>query len=175
MKVQIKKQLRKTKWQFLTYGWLLLSVFASCDKVSQTLYSDFEETEHTGWLRRQLMEFSPFAEDSTFSGKVKNTDCDLILTLRHNDYLDKREIWVAFEETDREGNVSNDTVKLEMCDARGRWKGRGHRGIYEFEYKVRERYRIPDGYSLSVTHAMLSDTLTGINDVGLTIVRSNKQ
>lgn len=155
--------------------WCLLLVLAqSCDKIPDVLYSDFKGADRDGWCRMQSMDYMPFAEDSAFMAGVSGKKCDIIVTLRHNDYLDKREIWLALEQSDAEGKVSDDTVRIEMCDMRGRWNGRGHRGLYEKDYVVSRDCILPEGYALSVTHAMQADTLKGIVDVGLSIICSDK-
>lgn len=154
------KHIRLTK-----YAALLVCACAlmACERV---VYSDCR-TLADGWSKDSVYEF-PFTIDEVDG--VYQTQ----LIIRHTDNYSNQNLWLFVEQTTPAGTLRRDTVQYLLADEFGRWTGSGIGSIYENVciYQQRVRYRTAGRYTLRVTHGMRYDTLDGISDVGVKIVRT---
>ncbi|RLD40915.1 MAG: gliding motility lipoprotein GldH, partial [Bacteroidetes bacterium] len=71
-------------------------------------------------------------------------------------------------------NLTKDTIECILADREGRWLGKGWGAVKENTILLSERMRFPlkGKYEFMIQHAMRVDTLKGIRDVGIRIVKS---
>lgn len=71
------------------------------------------------------------------------------------------------------GNISRDTIELNLANNEGKWLGKGWGDIKENNIVLKTGLAFPlsGNYKFLVQHAMRVDTLTGINNIGLSIIK----
>lgn len=71
------------------------------------------------------------------------------------------------------GNISRDTIELNLADDEGKWLGKGWGDIKESNIVLKTGLAFPlnGNYRFLVQQAMRVDTLKGINDIGLSIIK----
>ena len=76
-------------------------------------------------------------------------------------------LWLEIAVTSGGKDISADTVNLTLCDPYGRWLGKGFGGSYQIEMPVARDIAIDSLTTLRVRHIMRSDTIIGIDQVGI--------
>ena len=71
------------------------------------------------------------------------------------------------------GNVSRDTIECMIANDEGKWLGKGWSDIKENNIQLKSGLRFPltGNYKFLIQQAMRVDTLKGIVDIGLYIIK----
>ena len=140
----------------------LFFIFISCDE--NRIYDEYKSMPEAIWLNNNVAEFE-FTLDDTLSKnqvyiKIRNT-VDYTFS---NIYLFTK---VSFPD----GRILIDTLEYEMTDSEGMWLGDGVSGIKNnlLYYKKDVVFYEKGNYKFSIQHGMRTDSLVGIQNVGLRI------
>lgn len=145
--------------------WLALSLsFIACN-YNGTLLHSYKSLPTEGWFRRDTICFD--------IPKVKeNINGTLILGLRTTSLIGIKEVVLAVEQCNETGVVSRcDTIRYPLTDAEGKGLGKGVNILqYETE-QLSFRLQKDKGSSVRIYHLMTQETLTGLTEVGIKILK----
>jgi gliding motility-associated lipoprotein GldH len=109
-------------------------------------------------------------EPVSFTWEVTDTlqRCDFFVDLRHNQEYPFSNIYLFLEFTFPNGKIGRDTLGCDLADERGRWYGSGFGNLVDHRIGFREATSFPltGSYTVTMRHAMRTDPLPGIEDVG---------
>ena len=126
-----------------------------------TAYSAFRHVDPDGWRYTDTLTFVVGAPADTTP-----VHGDILLTVRHSDAYPYSNIWV---EILTPGGAYQ--TQMELADVYGRWHGHGMGLTFECTDTVLKGLTLARGDTLRLHHAMRTDTLTAIEQLGLFFVR----
>lgn len=136
-----------------------LTVLASC--VSRGSDSGFTSLPASGWAYGDTLLFDVARADSL-------APVELRVAVRNNNDFPYSNLWLEVTYTD--GRLSHrDTVNMPLADVYGRWIGKGFGAQYQSDAVVATHITPPNGSRIGVRHVMRTDTLTGLEQVGITL------
>ncbi|GAB6395536.1 MAG: gliding motility lipoprotein GldH [Bacteroidales bacterium] len=99
---------------------------------------------------------------------------NVILEIRNNNLYPYQNLWVFYREELPGGAVRQDTVQCMLANDWGKWYGKGI-SLFESFFPIRSGYTFPIAgqYTFSFRQGMRSDTLAGIQEIGLRVERDN--
>lgn len=133
--------------------------FSGCGP--EAVYSEQFELDARGWEA---------SEELTFSWNVGDTLAryDFFVDLRHDQTYPFSNIYLFLEFTFPNGKIARDTLGCDLADERGQWYGTGFGNLVDHRIGFREATQFPlsGPYRMTLRHAMRTDPLPGISDVG---------
>lgn len=112
-----------------------------------------------GWRYCEPALFAPEHPDSVARGT-------LAVAVRHDNSYPYRALWL--ELTYKDGDLMRrDTVCLHLADGYGRWLGRGIGTSFQLSDTVNHPFVHVSGDTISLRHIMRTDTLRGLNSIGI--------
>jgi len=147
---------------FILAVMLLQIIAASCDR--NTFYQKTVNLPNEIWNMDSTLIFEFNIHDSlqfyNFYIDVRNT----------TDYP-YQNLFLFFTTQFPDGDIFTDTLNGILCDAYGRWKGKGSGKIKEnrFIFKPKVRFQQKGDYIFSVQQAMRDADLKGITSFGITL------
>lgn len=99
---------------------------------------------------------------------------DITLGIRHDNYYPYRNLWLFVDYIGNDTLIRRDTVECMMANEYGSWYGSGFGTSYQFEKKIKSGIKPADARHIVVWQGMRDDTVTHIENIGITITR-NKQ
>lgn len=167
----MKKLPRKNRW---VRGALILAIalmVQGCEKVTnipEPSYSHFETLPQQGWIHDEYLDFQPYPSDSLSAAKELY---DVVLTVRNRSDYPYKVLWLAVETYD--GNkFCEDTISITLAYPSGQWKGRGNHRLFSVDTCLAKGVKIPECYRISISHVMNTDTLYGINNIGVRLIKT---
>ena len=148
--------------KFLLGVFLLLFVLISCDE--NRIFDEYKSIPKANWLKNDIVEFE-FTLDDTLS---KN---QVFIKIRNTVDYPFSNIYLFTKVNFPDGRILIDTLEYEMTDAQGMWLGNGVSGIKNnlLYYKKDVIFYDKGSYKFSVQQGMRTDSLVGIQNVGLRI------
>jgi len=165
---------------------LLVAMFLSCDK--NIVFSEFQPVQDKIWDKQAEFVFR-------FEIKDASIPYNISLQLRNSRLYPYQNLYVIFEDSrlrgndgdgedsslrgnDRDGGDSSlrgndrDTIECILADSTGKWTGNGIT-LFQNVFMLKTNYHFPDTgtYTISIRHAMVDESLKGIEDVGILIER----
>lgn len=100
---------------------------------------------------------------------------DFYLNVRHNTDYRYSNLYLFLQTRFPNGHLTRDTLQLILADNAGKWLGKGWGSVKEDQILLKRNLRFPmkGNYEFTIWQAMRADTLKGIRNIGLRIVRSN--
>lgn len=151
--------------------WVLGSIIAatflqSCD--SSRVYDQYKSVDAQGWYKSDTLVFQPEIADTA---QLYN----FIINVRHNTDYGYRNLYFFTQTHFPDGSMVEDTLELMLADKSGEWYGSGYGAIRSAEVMVMQRARFhQEGkYQFEIRQAMRSDSLRGIEDIGIRIEKYN--
>lgn len=143
---------------------ILAAVFSSCNQ--NTVYNENVTLPSEGWHKNNAISFNVNIYDS-----LTNYEFSLI-TRNSIDYRFSN-LYIFLITEFPNGNISRDTIECILANDEGKWLGKGWGDIKENKIALKTGLRFPltGNYKFLIQQAMRVDTLTGINDVGLSIIK----
>lgn len=126
---------------------------------------DYAHVSSDGWRRSDTLHFSiPRMKEAG--------DYCLFLGLRSdNDYPYMNASVIVEQKLMPEGHIFVDTVKIDLTRSNGRSRGTGV-NLYQFMTEVDTLYLdVDDSLEISIRHDIKTDTLRGISDVGVELMK----
>ncbi len=134
---------------------LMLPALAACVD-SRNAYSEYHQLDSAGWRYDDAAIFTPEHADSLCEGPV-------VVALRHDSTYPYTDVWL---EVSSEATGRCDTLDIPVVDEYGNWLGSGIGASFQLSDTVGKLLH-PSGTPITVRHIMRTDTLRGINQVGL--------
>lgn len=145
---------------------LLVSSFLfSC--TNKAIYDRYQAIENISWEKEKEYYFTFQIDDTT-------APYDIFLEVRNNNLYPYQNLWLFYQEELPIGPVVRDTIECMLADEYGKWHGSGI-SLYQSTFPIRENYIFPHTgqYTFSFRQGMRNDSLRGIQEIGLRIVRAN--
>lgn len=132
---------------------------------SDVVYTKFVSLPTNGWHSDSTLCFNAKITDSI-------SDYNLVVTMRHTDKYDYQNIWLFVDLMQDTLLLRRDTVNAILADKQGNWYGAGV-FVKELELVYLESVYLPSGNcQLCLQHAMRTEMLNGISDIGLKIIKN---
>jgi gliding motility-associated lipoprotein GldH len=143
-----------------------LFIFASCNFHDE--YFEYSSIRISGWSKDSLYVFRVPINDTT-------STYNIYVNVRNRGEYPYQNLWLFMR------TISPDTIKIKdsiecfLADQRGKWLGSGMGSIMEMPilYKQNIKYHKKGVYQYQIGHGMRDSLLTGINDIGLRIEKTN--
>jgi gliding motility-associated lipoprotein GldH len=121
------------------------------------------------WKLDNVAEFNP---EITDTATIQN----IFLTIRTGSSYPYRNIWLFVNTISPSGKSITDTLQYMLADEKGKWFGRGFGDVKELKLTLRAGVWFPEKgqYQFKIRHAMRTEVLKGVYDIGLRIERAKK-
>jgi gliding motility-associated lipoprotein GldH len=131
------------------------------------VFSDSASVDPEGWAVENAVQFE-WEVDDTLS------KFDFFVDLRHDQSYPFSNIYLFAEFKFPNGKIGRDTLGCDLADERGQWFGSGFGNLVDHRIAFRSATQFPikGTYNLTLTHAMRTDPLPGISDVGFRLESS---
>lgn len=148
---------------FILFSSLL---FTSCNK--DVVYTHYETFKDNEWASKEKATFDVDITDN-------NTLNNISLMVRHADGYPYSNIFLFVETTYPDGKTLRDTMEVILANNKGEWLGSGAGDIFDLKVPIKKNVRFPlaGKYKFVFQHAMRSDPLPLIMDLGFEIEKSN--
>ena len=145
---------------------ILLFLMAGCD--SERVYDTYQSVDQKGWYKNDTLVYQPQIEDTS---ELYN----LIIKVRHHTDYRYRNLYLFTTTRFPDGKATQDTIELMLARKDGSWLGQGFGAIKTAKQLILQRGRfVQEGtYRFELRQAMRTDTLQGIEDVGIRIEKYN--
>jgi gliding motility-associated lipoprotein GldH len=144
---------------------LLVMLLASCS--GGVL---FDQTADVGghWYKDNPKDFDVTVKDSLAT-------YNFYLDVRHSTDYRYSNLYLFLQTRFPNGHLTRDTLQLILADNAGKWLGKGWGSVKEDQILLKHNLRFPlkGNYEFTIWQAMRADTLKGVRNIGLRIVRSN--
>ncbi len=143
---------------------LLSVILYSCS--TDTVYHENVMLPSDGWDKNHPVVFNVNISDSInnyeFGLNIRNT-----ISYRYSN------LYLFLITEFPNGNISRDTLECILANNEGKWLGKGWGDIKENNIVLKSGLRFPltGEYKFHIQQAMRIDTLAGINDIGLSIIK----
>ncbi|MCM1077518.1 MAG: gliding motility lipoprotein GldH [Bacteroides sp.] len=146
----------------------LALILTSCG-VGNRDYSRWTNLPTEGWLYTDTVSLLPVDtslndNDSIVTGAIK-------LALRHGNSYRYSNVWLELTYHTDNRRLVRDTINMRVADVYGRWLGSGFGASYQQEATVSPAAVIDVTKPVALRHIMRIDTLKGIEQIGVEIVK----
>lgn len=136
-------------------------MFVGCTDSHRNLYSEFHSLYEDGWRYGTEVFFTPVHADSLCNGRF-------VVALRHDNTYPYTDIRLEVTHWDDDTH-RHDTVDISLAGPYGQWLGSGIGMSFQVVDTLHPS-KHPSGTMVKLRHLMRTDTLRGINQVGLFFV-----
>ncbi|MDE5827099.1 MAG: gliding motility lipoprotein GldH, partial [Duncaniella sp.] len=132
-------------------------------------YSHWTNLPAEGWVYGDTVLLDPL--DSSLPDNDSLVGGALKLALRHGNSYQYSNIWLEMTYRTDDRRMIRDTINLPLADIYGRWLGSGFGASYQQEILVSPQTTIDLTRPVALRHIMRVDTLAGVEQIGIEIVR----
>ncbi len=145
---------------------IIFLTLAGC--IEDALLNQAQEISHGAWAFDQPVKMSLDVSDSL-------DNYGYFIQLRHGGDYKYRNLIVYFKTFYPNNTYIVDTIDCPLAEPSGRWLGSGLGDIYDNQILFKINQQFPQGgvYNFEIQHAMRSDTVHEIYDMGLLVKRMN--
>lgn len=144
---------------------LLMMLMASCTEGVL-----FDQTAQIGghWYKDNPRVFEVTVPDTL-------TGYNFYLNVRNSTDYQYSNLYLFLQTRFPNGHITRDTLQLILANNAGKWLGKGWGSVKENQILLKRNLRFPltGKYKFKIWQGMRADTLKGIADIGLRIVRAN--
>lgn len=133
------------------------------------VYTVFKSLPNVGWEVDSSLCYQPVITDSV-------ADYQMLITIRHTDVYPYQNLWLFVDIEQDSLLLTRDTIECYMANERGEWLG-GGLTVHELPLLYSDNYQFANSgeYQISITQGMREDTLVGIKEVGVKIIRNEQK
>lgn len=141
---------------------LVFLLLGAC--TNNNVYFKYEAVDPAGWEK-----------DSVYSFDIEIADTlsayNIYINTRHTPTYPYQNIWLFISETSPDSIVINDTIEFYLANNRGEWLGSGSGSLKEMPvlFEQNKSFDRSGIYQYNIRHGMRTDSLKGINDIGVRI------
>jgi gliding motility-associated lipoprotein GldH len=131
-------------------------------------YNETVTIKDSKWYKDEVAHFELMINDS-----ISNQN--FYLTLRNTTDYRFSNLFIFMTTHFPNGNITRDTIECLLADQSGHWLGKGWGNVKENQILLKSGLRFPltGKYEFYIQQAMRTDTLEGIERVGLIIEKAN--
>lgn len=133
-------------------------------------YSSWSQIPSEGWLYTDTMSLLPVDTSLTDNDSIVS-GAAIKVALRHSNDYPFSNLWLELTYHSDNGRMMRDTLDMRLADVYGRWLGSGFGASYQQELTVSPSAVVDVTRPLLLRHIMRVDTLRGIEQVGIEVVR----
>lgn len=144
-------------------------LFASC--TSKPYFEEYVEIPPSGWSKDSIAKFEVKIEDTI-------SDFLIGINLRNNNNYPFSNIYLFREIYSPKGLEFRDTMEFFLADAYGKWLGKGVGELKTNQWQFANRglrFKRRGTYIFSFEQAMREENLVGLEDIGITIFKSESK
>ncbi|MBC8320488.1 MAG: gliding motility lipoprotein GldH [Bacteroidetes bacterium] len=143
---------------------IISAIFSSCN--SNTVYNQNVTLPSEGWFKNKAVAFNVNIYDTVNTYKFG-------LNIRNTINYRYCNLYVFLITEFPNGKIIRDTIECLLANHEGKWLGKGWGQIKENNIILKSDLRFPISgtYKFLIQQAMRVDTLTGINDIGLSVIK----
>lgn len=141
-------------------------IMAACS--SPTEHSGFTTISSHGWIYGDTVSFTPEPSDS-----LPYEGCDVAIVVRNNNNYEYSNLWLRLDYHGSD-TIHTDTLNIVLADEFGNWLGKGIGGSYHLTDTVMRNIDLDPAKEIKVCHIMRTDTLEGIEQVGIIVYQSSQ-
>lgn len=146
---------------------------SGCSQIKTADYSGFTNIGIEGMPTDWVYEFSPFSPDSTLNLPGVY---DVVIAVRYTNNCPSQSVIFNIEQFSlAHEHPDSSRVEIPLFDKEGTALGKNRYGINEITDTIRRGYRIPEGYTLSLSSPLPTESTAGIQSVGLVIVDQTRE
>lgn len=123
-------------------------------------FSQYRQVGPDGWKYGKSLVFVPQFPDSVAHGRMA-------VAATHSAQYPYDALWLEIRRISPVGAVLVDTVRLGLADGYGGWRGTGIGPELQLADTLRQPVTLVSGSPVKVRHIMQTDTLRGIEQIGL--------
>ncbi len=140
-------------------------VFSSCN--TSSIYDEHTVVDKGNWYKDEMARFEVVVTDTIQL-------YDFYLNIRNNMDYRYSNLYVFLITKFPNNNISRDTIECLLANTEGKWLGKGWGPVKENEILLSSNMRFPlkGKYEFVIQHAMRTDTLKGIQNIGIRIAKS---
>lgn len=155
----------KHKFFMFLAGAVLLAAITSCN--TSTVYEKYKPIPEAEWHKDSLVTFNIPVTDTTNSH-------NLLINVRNEMDYNFSNLWLFIEMEKPGGNIVKDTFEIALAAPSGKWLGEGFGGVKTRQTMYLRNYDFskPGEYTVKIQHGMREDVLTGIKDVGFSVMKA---
>ena len=144
---------------------VILLSFSACDDA--LLFEENLKIADSEWHRDEKAKFQFKVEDTTAS-------YDFYLNIRHGGEYPFKNLYLFTETRSPNGLLAVDTAQMIFADNSGRWMGKGIGGIYDYQFKFKEKIEFPlrGEYTVEIEQGMREMVVPELTDIGIRIEKS---
>ena len=152
----------------LTAAALTACMATACD--NGAIYQQTHEMAQQQWDKNEVVYFDYYATDTV-------SLYDIVVDLRSTDEYAYQNFWLFCNSYSPNKGVYRDTLECVLADNDGRWIGDGRGSIHHLpvSYMHRVKFPVAGKYRFELIQGMRQNTLKGIADVGIRIMKSENQ
>ena len=150
-----------SRYRRLLLPGLMAAAMAACG-VPDVEYSEYHNIPPQGWVYGDSIFFTPEHYNSLCNGRF-------VVAVRHDTSYPFTDLWLELTTMDVDRHQHRDTLHFPLTDRHGNWVGHG----IAASFQLTDTSRVVEhatGLPVSVRHIMRTDTLRGVNQVGLFFV-----
>ena len=133
------------------------------------MFSEFHSFYNSEWKQQEFVRFEVPVQDI-------HTPFEVFLEIRNNNDYPFQNIWLFIDYRNPKGEIRSDTLQAELADVYGKWYGKGiSLYTYSFPYDLNTQYRDTGTYVYTIRQGMRENSLKGISDIGLRILKKSDQ
>lgn len=144
-----------------------LMIFSACDPI--LVYEKNMAIDAEGWKIENPAEFEVEVSDTL-------SPHNFYINLRHSTEYKFSNIYLFLDTYFPGNNQTRDTIEIILADIKGEWYGKGMGKIKENQVMLQKNFVFPGSgtYKFTIEQGMREEVLTGIEDVGIRIERSQE-
>ncbi len=145
---------------------IITSFLISCN--TNTVYNQSVELPAYGWYSNNAIAFNVDITDSV-------STYDFGINIRNTTNYRYSNLYFFLLTEFPNGNISRDTIECLLANNEGKWLGKGWGDIKENPILLNSGLRFPltGNYKFLIQQAMRIDTLLGINNIGLYVIKND--
>lgn len=144
-------------------GLLLIGAFANCGE--NAVFQDSKKLSEEGWRKNEVVSFDYVSEDSS-------SVYDILVDIRNNDDYPYQNFWLFVHTLSPDSVEFSDTLNCVLADNYGKWLGGFSGSMYHVPVLfLSAKFPKLGKYHFDLVQGMRSDTLSGISEIGIRIVK----
>ena len=155
------------KHLLLIFSVIAATILSSCE--NGTRIADLsQELDPEGWSKDSV---------SCFDVTIDDVSCTYtaLINVRHHTTYPYQNLWLFTSLQRPDGRIEKDSLECILADNSGAWLGNGFGSMQEMSllYLPKVRFTQKGTYHIEIRHGMRDSLLTGVNDIGLEVLRND--
>lgn len=144
---------------------MALVLLAACD--NNRIFEENRQVPGGSWKSNEPFEFEVLIADT-------NNPVNAYINIRNTSDYGFSNIYLFLTTTFPNGKEAKDTLNCLLADDKGKWLGQGAGDLWNNQIMLKHNvyFKQPGKYKFKLEHAMRTDPLTNITDVGFRIEKS---